>query len=438
MSKIKSFKNFFKEASSGKEYIAPKDSDDEVKGYKPRSKGEEDFANAHNVTKHDYPADVDDQFTGNVQTKPRQMNNGEQNPVDQGSSKTNQPKGGGDSKRQADKTDGDKKMPTVKEEVDLEEAKNKNPFKYYKKPSNKKEAQSNVNYWHYEGMLSTKDMEDMGKIPANYKSFIKTMKHEAEKDLKKFQEEVDLEEAKMTDAKNKEMMRKALGVTRLAPKHANFTTSYANNGDFVVRDGAGRVVGRIAKGELNEISKDLMKKAFRARADRLGQALNKYDDGDKSQLKKAMDQEKKLKKTSQAMDRKSGADKSDQKDFFGKRDDKRMQRRFDATPQGKYQKYKDDGGKLSFKDYSAKYMREEVELDEAVIDDLKNIVKNKSAKDIKLKDGKKMKVDMFTASAMTQVYDALNDANKKKFADAIEKNETMFMKMMDFAMSKVK
>jgi len=32
----------------------------------------------------------------------------------------------------------------------------------------------------------------------------------------------------------------------------------------------------------------------------------------------------------------------------------------------------------------------------------------------------------------------LNDANKKKFADAINKDETRFMKMMDFAMSKVK
>lgn len=139
---------------------------------------------------------------------------------------------------------------------DLDEAKNKNPFKYYKKPSNKKEAQSNVNYWHYEGMLSNKDIEDMGKIPANYKSFIKTMKQEAERDLKKFQEEVDLDEAKMTDAKNKEMMRKALGVSKLGPKHAHYTTAYANNGDFVVRDGGGRVVGRITKDELNEDLKE--------------------------------------------------------------------------------------------------------------------------------------------------------------------------------------
>lgn len=78
------------------------------------------------------------------------------------------------------------------------------------------------------------------------------------------------------------------------------------------------------------------------------------------------------------------------------------------------------------------------ELEEAVIDTLRKIVKDKSAQSVKFADGKKTTVDMFTASAMTKVHDALNDANKKKFADAINKDEKMFMKMMDFAMSKVK
>ena len=82
----------------------------------------------------------------------------------------------------------------ITEEI-IDEAKNKNPFKYYKKPSNKKEAQSNINYWHYEGMLSTKDIEDMGKIPANYKSYIKSMKQDAQRELKNFKEEVELDES---------------------------------------------------------------------------------------------------------------------------------------------------------------------------------------------------------------------------------------------------
>jgi len=82
-------------------------------------------------------------------------------------------------------------------------------------------------------------------------------------------------------------------------------------------------------------------------------------------------------------------------------------------------------------------MKESVELDEEVIDALKDIVKKKSMKEVKFADGDKTRVDMFTASAMVKVHDALNGDNQKKFADAINKNENMFMKMMDFAMSKV-
>jgi len=75
---------------------------------------------------------------------------------------------------------------------------------------------------------------------------------------------------------------------------------------------------------------------------------------------------------------------------------------------------------------------------EGVIDDLRNIVKRKSAMDVKFSTGNKTRVDMFTASAMVKVHDALNGQNQKKFADAINKDERMFMKMLDFAMSKVK
>ncbi len=76
-------------------------------------------------------------------------------------------------------------------------------------------------------------------------------------------------------------------------------------------------------------------------------------------------------------------------------------------------------------------------INEGVIDDLKKIVKRKARADVKFANGRRTKVDLFTASAMTQVYDKLNDKNKQKFADAINKDERMFMKMMDFAMTKV-
>jgi len=83
-------------------------------------------------------------------------------------------------------------------------------------------------------------------------------------------------------------------------------------------------------------------------------------------------------------------------------------------------------------------MYEETDLTENTIKDLEKIVKTKSRGEIKFKDGDSIKVDMQTANVLVKVYDALNDPNKKKFEDALGKNETMFMKMVDFAWSKVK
>jgi len=71
------------------------------------------------------------------------------------------------------------------------------------------------------------------------------------------------------------------------------------------------------------------------------------------------------------------------------------------------------------------------------MDMLKNIVKNKSAKNIKFKDGT-MKVDMFTASAITQVFDKVNSSNQQKMAKLINGKKAEFMKIADFALSKVK
>ena len=88
-----------------------------------------------------------------------------------------------------------KKMKKIKESV-IDEAKTPelkgNPFKYYKKPTNKKEAQSNVNFWHYVGMADNDEIEDMGKIPANYKSYAKSMKQDAQRELKKMNEAVEM------------------------------------------------------------------------------------------------------------------------------------------------------------------------------------------------------------------------------------------------------
>ena len=82
---------------------------------------------------------------------------------------------------------------------------------------------------------------------------------------------------------------------------------------------------------------------------------------------------------------------------------------------------------------------EEVEpIEEAVMDTLHKIVAGKSAQSVKFATGETRKVDHFTASALTQVHKALNDENKKKFADMVHKSPAHFTKASDFAFSKAK
>ena len=68
---------------------------------------------------------------------------------------------------------------------------------------------------------------------------------------------------------------------------------------------------------------------------------------------------------------------------------------------------------------------------------IKSIVKNKGAKDIKMKDGK-LKMDAFTASAISQVYDKVNPTNKKKMEDLANGKKADLMKLQALAMKFVK
>jgi hypothetical protein len=81
---------------------------------------------------------------------------------------------------------------------------------------------------------------------------------------------------------------------------------------------------------------------------------------------------------------------------------------------------------------------EQVELKEAVIDTLHKIVKSKQHEPVQFADGTKMKVDHFTASAITKVHGALNDDNKKKYADMVHKSKDHFKRASDFAFRHVK
>ena len=70
------------------------------------------------------------------------------------------------------------------------------------------------------------------------------------------------------------------------------------------------------------------------------------------------------------------------------------------------------------------------------VDVLKNIVKSKSMKPIKLRDGT-MKVDLYTASAIVQVLDKINPANKAKLTKMLNGKKSDFMRAADGIMKMI-
>jgi hypothetical protein len=84
------------------------------------------------------------------------------------------------------------------------------------------------------------------------------------------------------------------------------------------------------------------------------------------------------------------------------------------------------------------YEQDDGPISEAVMDQLHKIVGDKQSQTVKFGNGQTRKVDHFTASAITQVHKALNDENKKKFADMVHKSPAHLAKASDFAFSRVK
>lgn len=68
---------------------------------------------------------------------------------------------------------------------------------------------------------------------------------------------------------------------------------------------------------------------------------------------------------------------------------------------------------------------------------LRDIVKKKAMKPIKFKDGQ-MKVDLFTASAITQVFDKVNSANQTKIKNMVNGSKKDFMKISQAVMKLAK
>ena len=77
---------------------------------------------------------------------------------------------------------------------------------------------------------------------------------------------------------------------------------------------------------------------------------------------------------------------------------------------------------------------EEEKASSYIISTLRDIVKNKSAKSMKFKDGS-MKIDMTTANMMLQVLDKINPMNKKKVMGILDKGgKGDFMKVHNVVM----
>jgi len=70
------------------------------------------------------------------------------------------------------------------------------------------------------------------------------------------------------------------------------------------------------------------------------------------------------------------------------------------------------------------------------VDVLKSIVKSKSMKPIKLKDGT-IKVDLYTASAIVQVLDKINPANKAKLTKMLNGKKSDFMRASEGIMKMI-
>ena len=127
---------------------------------------------------------------------------------------------------------------------------------------------------------------------------------------------------------------------------------------------------------------------------------------------------------------------------FGKDDEKARFRRYAADKGGLRPDEKRDRDKIVAvsrgRARAAGALKEDI--DEAVdltegkvMDGLKQIVDKKSAGTVKFANGKSLKVDMTTANAMLNLYKKINDKNKGKMEDQIEKSPEVFMKLMDLA-----
>ena len=79
-----------------------------------------------------------------------------------------------------------------------------------------------------------------------------------------------------------------------------------------------------------------------------------------------------------------------------------------------------------------------LQAEETVMNQLHEIAANRQSGVIKFDNGQAQKVDYYTASAITQVYESVNTENKNKLAEMVHKSPAHLSKVAEFAFSKMK
>ena len=151
------------------------DDDEEATTYKPRSKGEEDFANKHTKDTKNHPVAPEDQFKGGTKHSGKHKGYegapGEKNVVK--AKKTfKELRGQGSSKRKADKSGGDTAMKSVKEEAEFID---ENINSLIRKSKLLKRLQE-ITKKNKPGAVSFKDKDTMTVEPKDAKDIMEVLK----------------------------------------------------------------------------------------------------------------------------------------------------------------------------------------------------------------------------------------------------------------------
>ena len=151
------------------------DDDEEATTYKPRSKGEEDFANKHTKDTKNHPVAPEDQFKGGTKHSGKHKGYegapGEKNVVK--AKKTfKELRGQGSSKRRADKSGGDTAMKSVKEEAEFID---ENINSLIRKSKLLKRLQE-ITKKNKPGAVSFKDRDTMTVEPKDAKDIMEVLK----------------------------------------------------------------------------------------------------------------------------------------------------------------------------------------------------------------------------------------------------------------------